>query len=395
MSSTPLRLLQAKEGCDLVLVEVGADHAQATDNVGTAHTDIHLLGNVVKVEPLAVLATKDTLGAKHLACLAAVKCGKNGTKRLLGVGLCGLLADAGKDLVGVVVVVVMMLMSATAFMIMVVMMLMSTLAFVAMVVMLVSALAFVVVVVMVPMSTLTFAVLVVMMFMSTLTFVVMVGMMLMSAFTFVVMVVMVLVFVHQLGKLCLHRPLIFHRRKQILAVKLLPRRSHDDCLGIFLAKKSNCRRQLVLTHTARAAEYDGIRMLDLVVIKLAKILHIHTALGGIGDCNGTTQHHILAKHVTHRAAHVRKLAHTRGLNENTVGRKALQHLHECLSKVTHERTADATAVHFGDLDARLAQKAAVDADLAKFVLNENHLLVRVGFLQQFFDERGLARSQKA
>ena len=240
---------------------------------------------------------------------------------------------------------------------------------------------FVVVVVIVMMLTATFVVVVVIVVMLTATFVVVVVTVVMSALTFVVVVVMMLMLVNKLSKLVLHRASVFHGGKHILAVKLVPRRGHDDRLFILLAKKCHCRRQLFLAHTARAAEHDGVGMLDLVVVKLAKILHIHAAFGRVGNGDGASQHHRLAKHAAHRAANVRKLAHARGLDEDAVGREALQHLGKRLAEITHQTATDAAAVHLGDLGARLAQKAAVNADLAKFVLDENHLLACTCLLQ--------------
>ena len=398
-----------------MLVEVRADHAKATDHVSTTHTDVCLLGNVVKVKPLAVLAAKNSLGAKHLARLAAVKRRENVTKLAFGIRPCGLLADTGKDLVGVVMVVVMMVMSATAFMIVIMMVMLMS--------MMVSALAFVVVVVIVMMLTTTFMVVVVIVMMLTTTFVVVVVIAVMFATTFMVVVVIVmmlattfmvvvvivmmsalafvlvmmvmLVFFEQLGKLGFHRALTLHRRQHILSVKLIPRRGDDDRIGILLAKERYRRRQLFLVHSTRAAEYDGVGILDLIVIKFAKIFHIHAAFAGVGNRNGATQRHRLAKNASHRAHNVRKLADTRRLDQNAVRRKAIKDLGKRFAEITHERAADTTAVHFGDLDARLAQKAAVNADLAKLVLNENYLFARIGFLQQLFDQRGLARPQKA
>ena len=41
------------------------------------------------------------------------------------------------------------------------------------------------------------------------------------------------------------------------------------------------------------------------------------------------------------------------------------------------------------------QKAAVNADLAELVFDQHQLLALIGLLQQLFDERRLARAQKA
>ena len=68
----------------------------------------------------------------------------------------------------------------------------------------------------------------------------------------------------------------------------------------------------------------------------------------------------------------------------------VHHLFQGLAEVPHQGAADAPGVHLRNLNARVLQKAAVNADLAKLVLNEHQLLALQGLVQQFFDERGLA-----
>ena len=70
-------------------------------------------------------------------------------------------------------------------------------------------------------------------------------------------------------------------------------------------------------------------------------------------------------------------------------------LFESLVEVADEGAADAARGHLGDLDAGLLEKAAVDVDLAEFVLDQHELFAAVGFRDQLFDERGLAGAQKA
>ena len=72
----------------------------------------------------------------------------------------------------------------------------------------------------------------------------------------------------------------------------------------------------------------------------------------------------------------------------------LQDLHQGTAEVAHKGAADAAGVHLVDLDAGLLHKAAVDADLTEFVLNEDDLLSGVGFLDHFLDQGRLACAQK-
>ena len=96
----------------------------------------------------------------------------------------------------------------------------------------------------------------------------------------------------------------------------------------------------------------------------------------------------------HGADDVGELPHARRLDDDAVGGELLLHLFQSLGKVAHERAADAARIHLGDLDARVFEEAAVHADLAELILDEHDLLARVGFLDEFLDERRLAGAQK-
>ena len=70
-------------------------------------------------------------------------------------------------------------------------------------------------------------------------------------------------------------------------------------------------------------------------------------------------------------------------------------LFQRLVEVAHQRAADAAGGHLADLDAGFLQKAAVDADLAELIFNQNQLLTGECLRQQLFDEGRFARAQKA
>ena len=65
-----------------------------------------------------------------------------------------------------------------------------------------------------------------------------------------------------------------------------------------------------------------------------------------------------------------------------------------LAEIADQRAADAAGVHLVDADTRVLHEAAVDADLAEFVFDQNNLLALVGLADHFLNERGLARSKK-
>ena len=137
-------------------------------------------------------------------------------------------------------------------------------------------------------------------------------------------------------------------------------------------------------------------MADLVVVKLAEVFHIQFDLVDVGHRHKAVElHGQRLGHALDGAGDVGQFADARRLDEDAVGVVGLDDLLERLAEIAHERAADAAGVELVDLDAGLAHKAAVDADLAKFVLDEDDALPGEAFLDQLFDQRGLARAQKA
>ena len=162
-----------------------------------------------------------------------------------------------------------------------------------------------------------------------------------------------------------------------------------------LPQQVHHRLQLGLGHTRGAAEDDGTGVLDLVVEELAEVLHIHFALSGVGHGGEAVENGLLHLQALNGPDDVRQLAHAGGLDEDAVGMVLLHHLAQGLSEVAHQAAADAAGVHLGDLDAGVLQKAAVDADLAEFVLDEHQLFALISLLDQLLDERGFAGAQKS
>ena len=104
---------------------------------------------------------------------------------------------------------------------------------------------------------------------------------------------------------------------------------------------------------------------------------------------------MLVHQIHHGAADVGELAHAGGLDDDAVGMIGVHQLVQCGLKVAHQRAADAAGIQFGNLDAGIAHEAAVHADLAVFVFQQNDLLVIERAAEQFFDQRGFARAQEA
>ena len=140
-------------------------------------------------------------------------------------------------------------------------------------------------------------------------------------------------------------------------------------------------------------EDDGPGGLDLVVVKLAEVLHVDLHLGGVGHGDKGVELHVwlVTDGVLHRHDDIRELAHAGGLNEDAVGIKLRFYLLQGAIKVAHQRAADAPRGHLGDLYPGVLQKAAVNGDLAELVFDEHQLFALIGLRQQLFDEGGFSR----
>ncbi len=188
---------------------------------------------------------------------------------------------------------------------------------------------------------------------------------------------------------------LLHGREDLRAGQIVPRGSDDDRLGVLFPQKGYGVGDLLLGAGLGVAENDGACVLDLVVVELTEVLHIHLALVGIGNGGVAVEHHVVREHGLHRANDVRELANARGLDEDAV-RSVLRHyLCQSLGEVAYQGAADAAGVHLVDGDTGILQEAAVDADLAELVLDEDDFLSGVGFGQELFDKGSLTGSQKA
>ena len=190
---------------------------------------------------------------------------------------------------------------------------------------------------------------------------------------------------------------LFHSGQQSLAVQLVPRGSEDGSGGILLSQQSHGGLQLLLRQLLCPGEDDGAGRLDLIVVELTEVLHIHLHLGGVGHGDEGVQLHVrlVPNGVLHRHDDVGELAYAGGLDEDAVRSELLMDLTQGLVKVAHQRAADAAGGHLADLHAGILQEATVDADLAKLVFNEYQLLTLIGLAEHLLDERGLTGTQKA
>ena len=190
---------------------------------------------------------------------------------------------------------------------------------------------------------------------------------------------------------------LLHGGQQLRAGELVPGGGDNGGLGVLLPQQGHGGVQLLSAELLGAAEDQRAGVLDLVGVELAEVFQIDPALGRVGHRHRAAQDHVLRllRHALHGADDVGQLAHAGGLDEDAVRVELVHHLFQRLAEVAHQGAADAAGVHLGDLDARVLQKAAVNADLAELIFNEHDLLALEGLLQQLFDEGGFTRAQKA
>ena len=392
-----------------MLLQLGADDAELAGDVGAAGADLVLAGDHVELVP-GVAAVHNALGAQDHAVSALVQRVQGLVQILTAVFVGRLLAPAREHLVGVVVVVVMMPAGADAVLVVVVLMVMLVLVVVVMAAVVVVVI--VIMVVMMVMLMLVLIVIMVVMVMLVLVLIVVLVVMMVAAavvlvlivVVMVMMVVLVLILVgmghvggaglgQQLGD---EVALAVHDGDDLCAGQDGPVGGDDGGGGVLLCQQGDGGSDLLLTGVAGAAQDDAGRMADLVVIELTEVLHIHLDLVHVGDGDKAVQDdgQILGDALD-GAGHVGQLADARRLNEDAVRVVGLDDLLQCLAEVTDQAAADAAGVQLIDLNAGLAHEAAVDADLAEFVLDQDDLLTGEGLLDELFDKGGLAGAEEA
>ena len=216
----------------------------------------------------------------------------------------------------------------------------------------------------------------------------------------VIMVVMMLMlmrvsFLTQLVELCGQSLLHLHRVEYLLTGDLIPRRRYHRRVIVELAQHPDAVVESFLIEVLRVAEDDRACVLYLVLVELAEVLHIESALLRIYDRRETVEFDLVVMQVLDRDDDVAELAYAGRLDEDPLGRVLLDDLSQSASEVAYQSAADASGVHLVDHDSRLFEEAAVDADLAEFVFDENELFIAVSFSDQFLYQCGFSGAQKA
>ena len=214
----------------------------------------------------------------------------------------------------------------------------------------------------------------------------------------VIMVVMMVLMVMLVVVLMLHvlqlfvQRVVLHRLDYLIAAELVPRGADKSGLGVELLEKLGRSEDLFRARGVGTAHDDEVGVLDLIIEKLAEVAHVHAALARIDDCDSCAD--VCALDLLHCMRHVAELADAGRLDDDTVRSILVHDLLECLRKVTDQRAADAAGIHFGYLNTCVLEKAAVNGDLAEFVLDKNELFVFVALGYQLADERSFARAEK-
>ena len=188
--------------------------------------------------------------------------------------------------------------------------------------------------------------------------------------------------------------LALHGCDQLLAGQLIPGRGDQGSLSIVLANQRNGSIKFFLLDVAGTGQNDGGGSFDLIIIELAKVLHIHLYLACIRNGHSIAQFHIVTGNLLHSCHNIGQLAHTAGLNDHPIGIKLLNHFLQCFTEITHQAAANTAGVHFCDVDTGILQKAAVNADLTKFIFDEHQLLSLVALLDHFLDKCCFASTKK-
>jgi hypothetical protein len=298
---------------------------------------------------------------------------------------------AGAMLVMVMVVMLMVVTAAALVLVMMVMMLVVVTAAALVLVMMVMVL------VIVTAAALFLVMMVVMLMVMTAAalFLVMMVVMLVIVTAAAVLIMVVMVLMLQLCQLGSERCLTCHSGQDLLTSQFTPGGGNNRSLCIVLTEHSNSSVQLSLGNAVGTGHDDGGGRFHLIVIELTEVLHIDLDLTGIHNRHSIAQLHISTGDLLHSCHHIRQLAHTGGLDNNTVGRILGNDLLQRLAKIAHQTAADTAGVHLGDVDACILQEAAVNADLAKFILDQHQLLTCIGLLDHLLDQRGLTGTQKA
>jgi hypothetical protein len=284
-------------------------------------------------------------------------------------------------------VVMMVMMSAGAgFAVLVVVMMLFVLILVMvvmiMMVMMLMVVVVIIIVVMVTAAARAHAVLVVMVIM-------VVVVMMMLVFVLVVVIIVVI-------EVDFHRLAGFNDFQQRISGQVIPRRRHDADTRMLFFHQRAALLDALRGQQLRTAENHRRARLNLVEEELAEVLHIHAALARVhnGRAAGHNEVAVAFLRALDGSEDFAQLAHAGRLNQQAVRMILRNQVINRLLEVAHQRAADAAGIQLINDDARILHKAAVHADFAIFIFQQDDFFLRNAARQQLFDERRFARAQK-
>ena len=189
--------------------------------------------------------------------------------------------------------------------------------------------------------------------------------------------------------------LTLHSCTKLFSCQFTPRRGNQRCIRVMLTKKRNRGIQLCLRNGICTGKDDGGSGFDLIVVELAKVLHVYLDLACIHNRNRIAKGHFLIGHLLDSSDHIGKLANTGGFDDDTVRVILLNDLSQRLAEITHQRAADTAGVHLRNVDTGILQESAVNADLTELIFDKHQLLALVGFLDHLLDESRFSCAKKS
>ena len=244
-------------------------------------------------------------------------------------------------------------------------------------------------------------VVVIMMVMMLMVVMVVVMMMMAAAFLAVLVMVMMLVFVLVVVIIVIievdfHRLAGFNDFQQRVSGQVIPRRRHDADARMLLFHQRAALLDALCGQQLRAAENHRRARLNLVEEELAEVLHIHAALARVhnGRATGHNEVAVAFLRALDSGEDFAQLAHAGRLNQQAVRMILRNQVINRLLEVAHQRAADAAGIQLINDDARILHKAAIHADFAIFIFQQDDFFLRNAACQQLFDERRFARAQK-
>ena len=233
-------------------------------------------------------------------------------------------------------------------------------------------------------------VIVIMMVMMLMVVMVVVMMMMAAAFLAVLVMVMMLVFILVVIIVVIevdfHRLAGFNDFQQRISGQVIPRRCHDADARMLLFHQRAALLDALRGQQLRAAENHRRARLNLVEEELAEVLHIHAALARVhnGRAAGHNEVAVAFLRALDGGEDFAQLAHAGRLNQQAVRMILRNQIIDRLLEVAHQRAADAAGIQLIDDDARILHKAAVHADFAIFIFQQDDFFLRNAARQQLF-----------